>query len=66
MTAPLIDNSIDQRKAIDKFVATAYNNPALMKFIQVALDTFERGGTMKLLLDIKAGEPKGGEGCFKF
>ena len=56
----------EQRKAIDRFTLTAYNNPNLMKFIEVAVDTFERKGTMRLMMDIKAGEAKGGEGSFKF
>lgn len=52
--------------AVDKFIQTAHNNIALMKFIEVAVDVFERKGTMKLIMDIKAGEAKGGEGSFKF
>lgn len=55
-----------RKKAVDKFVQTAYNSEALLKFIQVAVDVFERKGTMRLIMDIKAGEAKGGEGTFKF
>lgn len=56
----------DARKAVDKFIATAYNSPALMKFIQIAVDTFDRKGTMQLALHVKAGEAKGGNGSFSF
>jgi len=37
-----------------------------MRFIQIAVDTFDRKGTMKLTMDVKAGEAKGGSGNFSF
>ena len=55
-----------QKKALDSLALLAYNSPILMKFIQVAVDTFERHGTMKLTLHVKDGEPKGGDGTFSF
>jgi hypothetical protein len=56
----------EDKKSLDMFMKTAYTNNALKKFINVAVDAFDRKGTMKLSLDIKSGEPKGGSGNFSF
>ena len=54
------------KKTLDRFAAAAYNNINLMKFISIAVDTFDRGGTMQLTLHVKSGEVKGGCGNFSF
>jgi hypothetical protein len=56
----------EQKIILDKFLLTVHNNSALKKFISIAVDAFDRKGTMKLSLDIKSGEAKGGSGNFSF
>ncbi len=52
--------------AVDKFAATAYNNPALMNFIRIANLTFESATTTPLILHVKNGVAKGGEATISF
>lgn len=66
MQTAIPSSDADQKKIVDSFVAMAYNRPELMRFLNIAVDTFERKGTMKLSLHIKSGEPKGGDGSFSF
>lgn len=66
MSVPPAISAEETRKAVDRFAGIAYTCPALVKFIQIAVDTFDRKGTMKLTMDIKAGETKGGNGNFSF
>ena len=56
----------EEKKVLDKFGAATHNNHALRKFIAIAVDTFDRGGTMQLTLHVKSGEVKGGCGNFSF
>jgi hypothetical protein len=62
----MADRPADSKQALDTFVSMAYTCPELMKFIRVAVDTFERRGTAKLTLHVKDGAPKGGDGTFSF
>lgn len=62
--APLLPEAA--KRALDKFVSTAYTNPNLMKFIEVAVASFDSKKTIVIRLDVKDGEAKGGEGSFKF
>jgi hypothetical protein len=66
VSAPPPISAEEMRRGVDKFVAMAHNNAHLMKFIQIAVDTFERQGTMQLTLHIKSGAAKGGDGSFSF
>ena len=56
----------EKKIAVDKFVATAYNNPALMNFIRIANLTFESATTTPLILHVKQGVAKGGEATISF
>ena len=56
----------ESKKTLDKFSNVAYTNTKLMDFVKIAVRAFESKSTMKLALDIKTGEPKGGSGNFSF
>ncbi len=66
MIVILTEKISDQKISVDKFAATAYNNPALMKFIQIAVQSFESAVTTQLVLHVKSGVPKGGDANFSF
>lgn len=66
MIFPPTKEPSEEKKALDKFNNVAYNNQHLMQFIRIAVDTFERKGTMKLTLHVKDGAAKGGDGNFSF
>lgn len=56
----------EKKIAVDKFVASAYNNPTLMKFIAISVQTFEAKSTTKLMLHVQNGVAKGGDASLSF
>lgn len=61
MNSTIALTDAEKKITVDKFVAAAYNNPALMRFLQIAAQSFESGTTAQLILHVKNGVAKGGD-----
>lgn len=66
MTNSLSKEASEENKSLDKFISMTHNNPTIMKFIELAVQTFDSKKTAKLILHVQNGVAKGGDATFSF
>lgn len=66
MTNSLSKDASEKNESLDKFISMTHNNPTILKFIELAVQTFDAKKTAKLTLHVQNGVAKGGDANFSF